>query len=112
MSKELKENENSEPASDSGHETPEVVEIAWEEVQDLISIRRELQETQSVLQQMMLEYERRKRSMLVHMEALEGEVYNEASTLQEKYSVNPEWTYELKLPQQEGEKAYFVRKAD
>ena len=109
MSEEIQTNETTPEVS---QESPEVVEIAWEEVKNLIGIRRELQETQAVLQQMMLEYEKRKRSMLMHMEALEGEVYHEATSLQEKYSVNPDWTYELKLPQQDGEKAYFVRKAD
>ena len=111
MSEELRE-EVTEEVEETSSETPEVVELPWEEVQRLVSIRKELQETQFVLQQMMLEYEKRKRSLLNHIEALDGEVYTEAGILQEKYSVNPDWTYELKLPQQDGEKAYFVRKAD
>ena len=40
----------------------------------------------------------------------QSDLYNMAQTLQKGFNVNTEITYELKLPQKEGEKGYFVRK--
>jgi len=90
----------------------EVVEVSWEDVKETVEIRKMLLEAQQYLSQILLEHEKRKSSLLSNVEELERKLYETATALQQKHAVNPEWTYEFKLPTQEGEKAYFIRKVD
>ena len=47
---------------------------------------------------------------MAQLSETERALYQEAATLRESSPLNPEWTYELKLPENVGEKAYFIRK--
>lgn len=107
MSQEIDNQQKENESADA-----EVVEVSWEDAKETVEIRKMLLETQQYLSQMLLEHEKRKSSLLRNVEELEKNLYETATALQHKFDVNPEWTYEFKLPTQEGEKAYFIRKVD
>ena len=93
-------------------ENLEVIEIPWETARETFEVRKELWQTQKYLADFLLNHERKKRELLQRIEALESAMYESASLIQETHPVNPEWTYEFKLPAREGEKAYFIRKEE
>ena len=98
--------------TETQQENPEVVEVSWEETRDTFELRKELLQTQQYLSEALLTHERRKAALLERLGGLESAMYESAGQLQKKFSLNPEWTYEFKMPLTEGEKAYFVRKED
>jgi hypothetical protein len=57
-----------------------------------------------------LHAERRKRRLLAEVDNIERAMYESATAIRNDFSLNSEWTYEFKLPTEEGEKGYFVRK--
>ena len=91
---------------------PEVVEFSWEDAQQVLEIRKELFRTQEAFSAFLFDVEKRKAAMMSRFDFLEKEMYTSAQSLQEKYEVSPEHTYELKLPTKDGEKGYFIRKDD
>jgi|TARA_Y100000114_G_scaffold133276_2_gene132598 hypothetical protein len=93
-------------------ESPEVIEISWEDVQETLQHRRAFLQAEQILSDMMLEFEKRKRALLDQAFFEEKKVYESIQSLQESYNVDPNLTYEVKLPNQEGEKAYFIRKVE
>tara|TARA_B100001250_G_C19696142_1_gene742621 strand:- start:328 stop:666 length:339 start_codon:yes stop_codon:yes gene_type:complete len=111
MSKEVNENKEAQEI-EQDPSAAEVVEIPAEDAKEATNIRMMLLETQQYLSQLMLDHEKRKRALLENIDTLERDLYTAATKLQKEHSVNPEWTYEFKLPSQPGEKAYFIRKED
>ena len=103
---------NTEEDSNTETTNDEVVEVPWEEARDTYEVRVELIQTKRYLSDMLVEHEKRKMSILDRMSRLESAMYDSATMIQEKLSLNPDWTYEFKLPTKEGEKAYFIRKQD
>lgn len=103
---------NETPVAQEQTESNEVVEVPWELAKDTYEVRSELVQTKKYLSDMLVEYERRKFSLIERLSSLESAMYDSATMIQEKLSLNPEWTYEFKLPTSEGEKAYFIRKQD
>ena len=110
---EANETNNTTPAEEQEvSEDMEVVEVPWEEAKDTFEVRAELIKTKKYLSDILLEHERRKIAILDRLSGLESAMYDSATMIQEKMSLNPTWTYEFKLPTKEGEKAYFIRKED
>lgn len=93
-------------------ENNEVIEVSWEDAKDTFEVRTELVQTKKYISDMLLEHERRKQALIERLSGLESAMYDSATMIQEKLALNPEWTYEFKLPTKEGEKAYFIRKRD
>ena len=92
--------------------TSDIVEIEWELVKDTYENRAALIQTEHYLSNMLLQHEKRKAEILEEVSRLESNLYSRASALREELNLDQELTYELKLPQKEGEKAYFLRKED
>lgn len=90
----------------------EVVEVSWEKAKETFDIRKELIQTKRYLADILLEQERKKAKLLSRVSMLENAMYDSATSIQKSMSLNPEWTYEFKLPTKEGEKAYFIHKQD
>ena len=88
----------------------EIIEIEWEQVEDLFHNKQALNQTEEYLSGLLLDYEKKKKALLSRIEALESMMYEKASALRDELSVSPQLTYELKLPQNEGDKSYFIRK--
>ena len=103
MSEENKENlENST--------TKEIIEIEWEELQEIVSIRNSLLELENYLSSVLLRQEKEKKALLNRSESLQNSMYQAGAAIRATKNIDPELTYELKLPDSEGEKGYFVRK--
>ncbi len=92
------------------NQTPEVVEVPWEKLQGTFEMREALRETQNYASDFILQSERRKRRLLAELDAIERAMYDAATEIRNEFSLNPQWTYEFKLPNEAGEKGYFVRK--
>tara|TARA_B100001094_G_scaffold278259_1_gene287604 strand:+ start:196 stop:567 length:372 start_codon:yes stop_codon:yes gene_type:complete len=90
----------------------EVVEVQWEDLEELLRARQGFSDNQSLLTDMFLTYEKRKQNLLSNLAQLEVQMNDIARGLQEKHDLNLAWTYELKLPTQLGEKGYFIRKQE
>ena len=92
--------------------TNDIVEIEWELVRETYENRATLIQTEQYFSNMLLQHEKRKAEILGEVARLESNLYTRASALREELNLSQELTYELKLPQKEGEKAYFLRKED
>tara|TARA_R100001443_G_scaffold114890_1_gene131566 strand:- start:461 stop:781 length:321 start_codon:yes stop_codon:yes gene_type:complete len=88
----------------------EVVEVEWEEVKELVSVRAALSQTENELARFLLQAERRKNMLVAKVEQLEAGLYQMGSQLRTQKEIDDSFTYELKLPSQVGEKGYFLRK--
>ena len=91
---------------------PEVVEISWEEVEKTLQLRQLYSQSENTFAQLLVEFERKKQALWTRMNQIESAVYDNARDLREAKELNPDWTYELKLPEKQGEKGYFVRKEE
>jgi hypothetical protein len=109
---EQEEQEEEREEFESSEESPEVVEVEWEDLEDLLLVRRNFSDNQNLLTDMFLTFERRKQNLLNRLNELEISMNEIAKNLQDKHQLNIDWTYELKLPTQLGEKGYFIRKQD
>ena len=119
---EAEEVQEAEEASEAAEETVEeasdteelfsesVLELTWDETKDIAQARTLLQETESQLSRMMIQFEKQKANLLDRFSKLESFMFQSATALKDAKKINPELTYELKLPQNEGEKGYFIRK--
>ena len=88
----------------------DVVEVEWEEVQQLVRVRAALLETDSQLSRLLINYEKQKFKLLSRAEELEDAMYQLGAELKDSKKIDQSLTYELKLPESEGEKAYFLKK--
>ena len=87
-----------------------VLELTWDETKDIAQARTLLQETESQLSRMMIQFEKQKANLLDRFSKLESFMFQSATALKDAKKINPELTYELKLPQNDGDKGYFIRK--
>lgn len=97
--------EATDPNTQSG-----VVEVEWEEAEELYNLRAALVDAENRLARMLLQHEKQKFSILERVTQIESAMYDSAGFLKDKKGIDPEFTYEFKLPQTEGEKGYFIRK--
>ena len=91
---------------------PEVVELSWEEVEQTLQLRRLYSESEQAFSRLLVDHERRKQVMSARLTQIEEAIYQNANDLRNSKELNPEWTYEMKLPEKVGEKGYFVRKEE
>ena len=89
--------------------TNDVVELSWDEVGRIVSVRSLLKRTESDLATMILAYEKRKLQMLDQISQLEEAMMSSAKELQATKGLDEETPYELKLPSKEGEKGYQIQ---
>ena len=90
----------------------EVVELSWEEVQETLHLRQIYSENEQVFARFLVDIERRKQAMSSRLSQIETAVYENARLLRENKELNPDWTYEMKLPEKAGEKGYFIKKEE
>lgn len=92
--------------------TEEVVEIDWESVKSLYEVREQQSRIQDYLAKMLYEHERRKSELLSRIDRTENYIFQEATKIRNDLNISPDVPYELKLPEQPGEKAYFIKKQE
>lgn len=101
-----------ESVDSSGVSYDEIVEIPWEKAENIFRIRESVRDMQQSIANFLLDAERRKSALIDRLANLENSLYAAADQLKESTPVNPDWIYELKLPQQPEEKAYLIRKQE
>ena len=90
----------------------EVVEVPWEQAEAVTRLRASASELEDFISRTLVQMEKRKISLMTQLSETERALYREASQLRESLPLNPDWTFELKLPESVGEKAYFIRKEE
>lgn len=88
----------------------EIIEVPWEEVEQLYRIREYSKQLDGQLADICLRFEKTKQNLLSRISECETFLFNSGTTLKDSKNIDPAVSYELKLPKEEGEKAFFVRK--
>ena len=88
----------------------DTIEVEWEEVKDIVAARERRVEIDNILASMLLEFEKRKQNLLLESLQIGDYMYQLGQQLRDQKSVNTQFTYQLNLPKNPGEKGYFVRK--
>ena len=101
--------ENTQQTQKEEVENNNVVEVPWEEVKELFDVRQALTDIDSRFSELLLNYEKQKAAFLSRSQELEAYLYEQGSALRSRLDMDPEATYELKLPTSHGEKGYFIR---
>ena len=90
----------------------EVVEVPWEDIESLTRLRSNAGELEEFISQTLIQMEKRKMTLMTRLSELERNVYKQAQDLRDSLPLNPDWAFELKLPESIGEKGYFIRKEE
>ena len=90
----------------------EVVEVSWDQVESITRLRSSAAELEEFISQTLIQMEKRKMTLMTRLSETERALYREAQELRDSTNLNPEWAFELKLPEAAGEKAYFIRKEE
>lgn len=88
----------------------EIIELEWPEVEQIFSLRESLTTIEANFSSMCLNFEKRKMQILSTITEYENAMYSLAGQLKKEKNIDPNLTYELKLPSSQEEKAYFIRK--
>lgn len=88
----------------------DVIELEWEEISEVFAIQQETKGMENYFSNMVLGFEKTKSAILGRLFQMEEVLYAKAEEVKVNKGVDPALTYELKLPEAEGEKGYFVRK--
>ena len=113
MEKEQEQQAKEEITPEESQESPrqdEVVEVEWESAKEAYELKSSLGETEEYLARFLLQHERSKEKLIKRMKMIEDALYDSARRMRDQTGISQELTYELKLPQAPGEKAYFLRK--
>ena len=109
----VEEGEVATSASEPEHpalKTDEIIEVEWSQVEQLFKINQYARQLDSQLADLCLRYEKTKQNLLSRLSECETFLYNSGTTLKDSQGIDPSVSYELKLPKEEGEKAFFIRK--
>ena len=87
-----------------------VVEVSWEDIQPVIEVRTDFEKLREEFSHRLLSFERMKERTLDTLNKMEEHMYRVATELRHANGIPDGVQYELKLPTNEGEKAYFIRK--
>ena len=90
--------------------TDEVIDVEWEKVEQIYRVNEFSKQLDEQLADLCLRYEKTKQNILKRTSECEVFLFNAGSQLKDDQGIDPQVTYELKLPKKEGEKAFFVRK--
>lgn len=88
----------------------EIIEVEWENVKHIYEFRQKLQDMEQYFANMCLQFEKNKTNMMSQINYGQDDLYVMAEQLQKTQNIDSSLAYELKLPANAGEKAYFLRK--
>ena len=94
----------------NSEKSEEIVPVDWEEVRETFELRQEQLRVEEYVSKFLLEMERQKTDLLSRLTILETRVFNTASEVRDKFLSDKTAAYELKLPNEAGGQAYFIRK--
>ena len=90
----------------------EIIEVEWENVKHIFEFRQKLQDMETYFANMCLQFEKNKSNMMTQINYGQNDLYMMAEQLQKTQNIDGSLTYELKLPANPGDKAYFLRKEE
>lgn len=88
---------------------PEVVELEWSEIQNIAIGQSRIDSLETQLATMLLNTEKTKVQVLREIEGIKSTIYQNAAQLKDSKGIDPELSYELKLPVDIGEPGYFIK---
>ena len=110
MSEEVKTAEEQQKNDEITPRNDEIVEVSWESLQPIFQIKLAAGALEENLANLLVQHEKNKANLLDKLSELESDLYSSAYSLRNSLDISPDLIYELKLPQKEGEKGYFIRK--
>lgn len=93
------------------NESPEIIEIEWEEIEQIYNLRQNHTVMEQNLAILCIDHEKSKHRLVEHITKSEVALNELGLNLLESKGIDTTKTHELKLPNSPGEKAYFVRKS-
>ena len=90
--------------------TEEVIEVEWSQVEQLYKVNTYSKQLSTQLAELCIRYEKTKQNLLSRISECDTFLFNSGTTLKDSCGIDSNLTYELKLPNLEGEKAFFLRK--
>jgi hypothetical protein len=88
----------------------DIVEVEWEEIKPIIELRNELLRVDQALAALLLEAEKKKAKLLVLSEQLDADLQTASQQLRDSKGIDPSVPHELKVPNDFGDKGYFIKK--
>ena len=89
--------------------SPEVVELEWPEVKSIVVGQARLAQLDQELASLLVQAEKTKFELISTQNQLKQIIFEQASKLKDQKGIDPNITYELKLPSDTGEKGYFIK---
>jgi hypothetical protein len=87
-------------------------DLEWEEVKDIFLAKNTLSDTEQKFAALCLQWEKTKVSYMSDILNLESFIRTTAEELMEAKKLDQSQTHELKLPNTEGEKGYFLTREE
>ena len=107
------EDRSNQEAQESGQPelvTSELIDVEWEQIEQVFRATEVARQIEEQLARAFLQFEKFKSQLMGQLRETEAFAVQEGRALKESLNIDPNLLYELKLPNQEGEKAFFVRK--
>ena len=104
-------NNKEEQQATENKESPEIIEVEWEEIEEIYNLRQNHTVMEQNLAILCIEHEKTKQQLVQHIVQSETTLNELGLNLLDLKGIDTTRTHELKLPTTPGEKAYFVRKA-
>lgn len=103
---------NEETQEPSAVRDDNVIEVDSPLVENILSHRDTAKQLEVYLSSIIIQHEKTKRDILNRISIAEESLYSDAYALKREMNISEDVTYELKLPESEGEKAYFIKKEE
>jgi hypothetical protein len=97
-------------ANNEAEPTKDIVELEWEEVQNLFFLRGELASMEQYYTKVSLQLEKNKASVVSRILQLESVFYEQANTIKNEKVGDTDSDYEIKLPNDQNEKGFLIKK--
>jgi|TARA_X000001388_G_scaffold74360_4_gene67261 hypothetical protein len=100
----------SENENDAATVTSELIDVEWEQIEPIYKATEIARQLEVKLAQACVQLERTKAQLLQQMTEVEAYAIQVGTQLKESLNIDPNLVYELKLPSEVGQKAFFMRK--
>jgi len=98
------------PVSEEESSSKDIVEIGWEDLEELFSLKQNLHNMEDYYANLSLTFEKNKAAILGRIFQAESALFSMAEELKNQQNLDESLTYELKLPNKPNDKGYFVKR--
>ena len=88
----------------------EIIDVEWSDIKTIFEFKQKLEDLEGYFANMCLHFEKEKVNIMTQITYGQNDLFMMAQQLQKSMNIDENLTYELKLPQEEGQKGFFVRK--